>query len=72
MKSEGKEAGKGENGGDREIIDRWIDIEDRGEEMIIVDINCSWRKLWKIGENKVAMGIVCLGLQLRRHEVVGP
>lgn len=72
MKSEEKEAGKRENGGDREIIDRWIDIGDRGEEATIVDINCSWRKLWKIGKNKVAMGMVCLGLQLRRHEVVGP
>lgn len=32
MKSEKKESGKRENGGDREIIGRWIDIGDRGEE----------------------------------------
>lgn len=61
MKSEEKEVGKRENGGDREIIDRWIDIGDRREEMIIVDINCSWRKLWKIGKNKVAMGMGMFG-----------
>ena len=29
--------------------------------MVIVDINCSWRKPWKIGKNKVAMGMGMFG-----------
>lgn len=40
--------------------------------MIVVGIKCRWRKVWKIGKNKVVMGVGMLGLQFGRHEVVGP
>lgn len=32
--------------------------------MIVVGIKCRWRKVWKIGKNKVVMGVGTFGFTI--------